>query len=138
MMKLGWGSHDLSGGDKFPGVSDYADTTGHPLPGDGVGRCQKALMGHGIPPNCAKHCHRTQEDLQPCCSMGTSMPSLLHNSSRCSMQAHAAHGWQWQLGVHLHPIEIGPVTLTPVQHGPHQHHDRWHPLHRPLQSTPPA
>ena len=72
----------------------HAGRTGHPFPGYGVGGCQEALISHGIPPNCAEHCCWIREDLQPCCSMGASMPGPLHNSSRCSVQACAGHGWQ--------------------------------------------
>ena len=76
----------------------------------------RSPMGR-VPPNCAKHCCWIQEDLQPCCSMGASMPGLLHNPSGCGVQAHAAHGWQHWLGVCLFPVELGPVTCTPVQCG---------------------
>ena len=102
------------------------------------GGCQKVPTGDGVPPNCTEHCHWIWEDLQPCCSMGTSTPSLLHNSSRCGKQAHAAHGWQHWLGVCLCPIELGSVTHTSVQHGPHQHHGWWYTIHWPSWSTPPA
>ena len=37
MTKVRWGSHDLSSGERFPGVSDHAGTTEHPLSGGGMG-----------------------------------------------------------------------------------------------------
>ena len=95
----------LSCSNRFPGVSNHAGTTGHPIPDSGVGGCQEAPTGHGIHPNFTEHCHWIQEDLWPCHSMGTSTPGPLLNPSRCGAQAHAAHGWQCQLGVHLCPVE---------------------------------
>ena len=126
----GGGTWLLSVGDKFPGVGNHT--------GSDMGGRQKALPGHGIPPNCAKHCHRTWEALWPHCSMGTSPAGPLTNPSGGGAEAHAAHGQQCWLSVCLHSIEQGPVTCTPVQCGPHQCHDRWCLLHSPLWSTPPA
>ena len=128
----------LPGGEKFPGVSDHQGTTGHPFPGSSMGRCQEAPMGHGIPSNHAEHHHWIWEDLWPCHSMDASMSGPLHNPNTHGAQVHAACGWQHWLGLCLCPAEWGPVSGTSVQHGPHQHHDRWHTLHGCLCSTPPA
>ena len=104
----------LSSGNKSPHVSDHAGTTEHPFSGEGIRGHWEALTGHDIPSNHTKQCHWIRKGLWPCCSIGTSMPGLLLNSSGGGPQIHVAGGWKSWLGICLHPAEQGPVPCTPI------------------------
>ena len=69
----------LSDGEKFPGVSDHAGRTEHPLLGRGMGWCGEAPARYGIHFDSTKCCHGVWKSLWPGGSVGTSCQACYHS-----------------------------------------------------------
>ena len=119
----------LSRGGEFPGVSDHASTTEHPLPGRGMGWCRETLVRHGIPFDSTKPSCQVKKGLWPHHSVGTSPLSPLPDSRGGGPQSCTTGGWRNGLAVHLYKAKWCHIPCAPIKWRAHLHHDGWCPQH---------
>ena len=85
------------------------------------GECWEAPTGHCIPSNCTKHCCWIWEVLWPCCSLGTSSPSLLPKSADLCCWMTKVQTGHTPLSDWMRPLSYAPLCseghVSTMTHG---------------------
>ena len=106
-------------------ASDHASTANYPFPGRVMRKHGEVKARPGIFLDSTQHCHWVWKSVWPHCSVSTSLPSLLPNSTGGSPQTCATGGCTWGLAVCLHMTQWCHVPATSIKQRAHQCHDRW-------------
>ena len=85
---------------------------------------REAQVRHGIFISSTQHCHQVWKGVQPHCSVGTSAPSPLPNSTRGSLQTCGTSRCKRGLAICLHVTEWCCGSCACITWEAHQHHDR--------------
>ena len=107
-------------------VGNYASIVNYPFPGRGMGKYRKAQARPGVFINSAQHHCQVWKGVQPHCSVGTSAPSMLPNSTRGGLQICATSRCKQGLTICLCVTEWHHGSCGSIRWRTCQHHDRQH------------